>query len=159
MTFAVAPMPIVFALNFTLSTSTKLALVIVSPLPPVCVTSVVGFSRVMSFFSVANPVIPSAPVTDALARVVKAFTLSVPLISVLQVPAAMVNLRAPAVPTSKSSVDYNFPVTLALAVPPAPVVASVMILAALLTPMLGPVNRTFSTSTYALLEIVSEVPV
>jgi hypothetical protein len=43
MTFTVAPMPMFEPVNFTLSTSTKLALVISNPVPPVCLISAVPF--------------------------------------------------------------------------------------------------------------------
>eukprot|EP00982_Pelagococcus_subviridis_P001379 11018-Pelagococcus_subviridis.AAC.1 len=61
MTFAVPPMPMAAPVNFTLSTSTypEPALVICSPVPPVCEIAAVVFVKIMSSLSVVTPVTSS----------------------------------------------------------------------------------------------------
>ena len=111
-------MPMAFAVNRTLSTSTyPFVLVIASPVVPECVRDAAVFDIVMSSARVAAPV--TARVLDSVAA---------PL-----TPKVLDSVVAP--------LAARVPVTLA---PPA---ATVMTVAAVATPMLAPVNRTLSTST------------
>mmetsp|Transcript_15135 Transcript_15135/g.54513 ORF Transcript_15135/g.54513 Transcript_15135/m.54513 type:complete len:452 (+) Transcript_15135:866-2221(+) len=116
--------PMLEPANCTVSTSTYafvLEIFNAAPPPePVCVTRVVGISSVRPFLIVVKPSTVSVVDNAALVSFVAPVTPRVPEISVSPVPAATVNLRAIAAPTSRLPVADKAPFTVALASVAAP---------------------------------------